>query len=152
METSPPDVQSIKDNEHLKLLSIFHYIVGGLTIAFASIFIFHLVFISVLALHPEMFPSPKDHANPDFPKPLAYLFVAFISVFILTGWIIGILTIWSGRCIKHQKHRMFSMVMAGINCAFFPFGTALGVFSLLVLLRDSVKEIYKLSSKSSNPN
>jgi hypothetical protein len=37
---------------------------------------------------------------------------------------------------------MFSLVIAGLNCIQIPFGTALGVFTIIVLLRDSVREAY----------
>jgi hypothetical protein len=32
--------------------------------------------------------------------------------------------------------------MAGINCIFIPIGTVLGVFTIIVLTRDSVKELF----------
>jgi len=35
-------------------------------------------------------------------------------------------------------------VLACIACAFMPFGTVLGIFTIIVLSRESVKEIYGL--------
>jgi hypothetical protein len=58
------------------------------------------------------------------------------------GWAVGILTIVSGRAIAQRKWRVFSLVMAGVNCASFPLGTLLGVFSFIVLLRPSVRALY----------
>jgi hypothetical protein len=37
---------------------------------------------------------------------------------------------------------MFSIVVAGVNCLQIPFGTALGVFTMMVLLRDTVRQSY----------
>jgi hypothetical protein len=37
---------------------------------------------------------------------------------------------------------MFSLVIAGVNCASFPLGTLLGVFTFIVLLRASVRSLY----------
>jgi hypothetical protein len=37
---------------------------------------------------------------------------------------------------------MFCLVMAGIQCIFMPFGTVLGVFTIIVLMRNSVKEAF----------
>jgi hypothetical protein len=37
---------------------------------------------------------------------------------------------------------MFSLVIAGVQCMFAPFGTALGVFTIIVLTRDSVRRQY----------
>ena len=43
MVSSPPVQQSNADTEHLKLLSIFHYVVGGMAVLFACFPIIHLV-------------------------------------------------------------------------------------------------------------
>jgi len=131
--------QDSKDYDHLKLLTVFHYVVGSLTVVFSSIFIVHIVMGISFITHPEMWNSGKDNAPPAF---LGYFIAAIGAIIVLTGWTMGILTIYSGRCIKNRKKWMFSSVMAGINCAFFPFGTALGIFTFIVLLRDSVKQIY----------
>jgi hypothetical protein len=42
----------------------------------------------------------------------------------------------------HHKNRMYCMVVAGIECIFMPFGTILGVFTLITLTKDSVKGIF----------
>jgi hypothetical protein len=38
--------------------------------------------------------------------------------------------------------------MAGVACMFMPFGTVLGVFTIVVLLRDSVKELFGVAEPS----
>lgn len=50
--------------------------------------------------------------------------------------------ILSGRFLQQRKHYWFSFVLACIACAFMPFGTVLGVFTIIVLSRDSVKAFY----------
>ena len=40
---------------------------------------------------------------------------------------------------------MYCLVMAGIECLFMPFGTVLGVFTIIVLMRESVKEMFKVN-------
>lgn len=37
---------------------------------------------------------------------------------------------------------MFALVVAGLDCVRIPVGTALGVFTISVLLRDSVRQSY----------
>jgi hypothetical protein len=44
------------------------------------------------------------------------------------------LTFIAGRFIHRRVNRTFSIVIAGINCLHF-FGTALGIFTLIVLTR-----------------
>lgn len=135
--TSPADRA---DQEHLKLLAIFHFVVGGLTIAFSSLFIFHVVFGIVLAIDPELLPTPNERSP--FPPFFGYMLAAFAGMFVLSGWTIGGLMIYSGRCLQKRTHRMLSLVVAGIACLFMPFGTVLGVLTIVVLCRDSVKRLY----------
>ncbi len=73
---------------------------------------------------------------------LGFVFATLGSPAVLTGWTMGAATIYSGRCIMKRRRRMLSLVMAGIMCVFFPFGTALGVFTLVLLMRPSVTELY----------
>jgi hypothetical protein len=131
----------IIDEEHLRLLSIGHYITGGLCIAFASIFIFHFVFILAAALYPEMFSGPgQPHQGP--PDGFFTIFAVVFGMIILAGWIFGGLTIYVGRCIKKRMRRTLTFVMACLNIMFIPFGTVLGVFTLIVLSRPNVKRLY----------
>ena len=44
--------------------------------------------------------------------------------------------------LKKRQKRTFSFVIACICCMNIPLGTALGVFTLVVLSRQSVKAIY----------
>jgi hypothetical protein len=39
--------------------------------------------------------------------------------------------------------------MAGIECMFTPFGTVLGVFTIITLVRPSVKEVFESKTTSS---
>jgi hypothetical protein len=73
---------------------------------------------------------------------MGYFFIGMGSTLVALGWTLGILTILSGRWMAKRRRRIFSLVIAGINCASFPFGTVLGVFTFIILLRPSVKQMY----------
>lgn len=62
---------------------------------------------------------------------------------ILLGWALGILVICSGRFISKQRHWTFSVVIAALMCLSVPLGTVLGVFTLVVLMREPVKQLYR---------
>jgi hypothetical protein len=55
----------------------------------------------------------------------------------------GICNLLSAIFIQQRRARMFSLIVAGLDCLCFPFGTALGVFTLIVLVRSSVEELYR---------
>lgn len=62
--------------------------------------------------------------------------------FFIVGQAISISVIVSGRFIKRRTRYKFSFVLACIACIFVPFGTVLGVFTIIVLSRDAVKAKY----------
>lgn len=129
------------DLEHLQLLGIFHYIVGGLLILFSCFFIIYVAMGLVIAIDPEAFDGPKGKGDPP-PAILGYILAAIGSGAVFTGWTTGGLMIYSGTCLRNHRRRMFSQVIAGIACLFMPFGTLLGVFTIVVLQRDSVRRLY----------
>jgi len=138
METAPPNPQQILDNEHLKLLSIFHYVVSGIAGLFACIPIIHLVIGLFLILAPQKFGQGSNQP----PAFIGWFFVIFASIFILLGWAFAVLVLVTGRLIARRKHHTFCFVAACVECLFMPFGTVLGVFTILVLNRQSVKELF----------
>jgi hypothetical protein len=138
MDNAPPNQQQILDNEHLKLLSIFHYVVSGLAAFFACIPIIHLVIGLFLILAPQKL-GPGSNQPPAF---IGWFFVAFAAVFILLGWTFAVLVLIVARFIARRKHYTFCFVMACVECLFMPFGTVLGVFTILVLNRASVKGLF----------
>ena len=138
METTSPNQQQNPDNEHLKLLCIFHYVVSGMGALFACFPIIHLVLGLFFILAPEKF----GHGSQQPPAWIGWFFVAFASVLILVGWTLAVLVLMAGRFITRRKHYMFCFVMACVECIFMPFGTVLGVFTILVLNRASVKELF----------
>ena len=78
-----------------------------------------------------------------------FIFVIFAAMFITLGWIMAALLLTTGRFLARRKHHQFCLVMAGIECLFMPFGTFLGVFTILVLVRESVKPLFGVNPPNS---
>ena len=137
-----PDPHLInRDEEHLRLLAIFHFVCAGFAALVACIPIIHLVLgLVLLLLAPQIF-GPGKAQPPAF---LGLIFVLFASVFILIGWTFAVLLAWAGRCLARRKHHTYCFVMACVACLFQPFGAVLGVFTIIVLLRPSVKLLFGL--------
>ncbi|MHC4084258.1 MAG: hypothetical protein ACYSWZ_02020 [Planctomycetota bacterium] len=123
-----------QDEEHLKLLSIFHYVVGGILGFFACIPIIHLIIgIAMLA----------GAFGGDGPPPaMGLLFLVGGLIAITAGWTLAICLIISGKRIARRTSYKFCFVIACISCAFQPFGTILGIFTIIVLIRPRVKELF----------
>ncbi len=139
--SADPYFQQRQDEEHLRLLSLFHYILGGLTALFSCLFLIHF-FIGLTALsNPGFFDSPSPRGEPS-PAFFGWMFTVLGGIGVLLGWTIGGLTIYAGRCLAARQKYTFIFVMAILNCMSVPVGTALGVFTLIVINRPSVKALF----------
>ena len=127
------------DQQYLQLLSIFHYVVAGFAGLFACFPIFHFTFGVVFFITGLTHPQESG----GFPMALFGLIFAVVGgSIILFGWIFAVCIALSGRFLSTKKRYIFCLVMAGIECIFTPFGTVLGVFTIVLLVRPSVKELF----------
>lgn len=124
-----------EDTSQLNLLAVFHYVVGGIMAFFSCIPFIH-VFMG-LAIVSGRFFEEADGTPP--PEPIGWIFIIMGSIFILLGWITATCIVIAGRKLSRRKNRMFCMVIAAIECTFMPFGTVLGVFTLIALNKESIK-------------
>jgi hypothetical protein len=129
-----------RDSEHLKLLTIFHIVFAGLALlGIAFLFVHHFMMQTIFS-NPEFWRGQNGAA----PPPRVF-FDAFVWFYVLMGVLLVMAcaaNLLSALFLWRQQHRVFSMVVGGLNCLQIPFGTALGVFTILVLSRDSVQELY----------
>ncbi|OGP85980.1 MAG: hypothetical protein A2Z08_06530 [Deltaproteobacteria bacterium RBG_16_54_11] len=136
-----------EDLQYLKLLSIFHYVVGGLAVLFSFIPIIYVV-IGMLAV---CIPGTFEGEGEAMPAFIGWIFIIIGAVLIVLGWAFSACIIIAGRSLAKQVHYMFCIVMAAIECIFMPFGTVLGVFTIVVLTRPSVKEMFERNAVSTSP-
>ena len=129
-----------QDNEHLNLLATFHYVVAGLG-ALCSLFplIYTTVGVVFIFTTRHGTAKPGEDLPPEF---LGWIFVVLGSVFFLLGIAMAICILMTGRSLALRKRYHFVFVMACIECLFIPFGTILGVFTLVVLSRESVRALF----------
>jgi hypothetical protein len=128
-----------KDLEHLKLLGIFHYIWGALACLSGLLGLAYL-FIGIAV----MMSPPNSSDDSTSPAVAGAILIGLGIVLFLVCEIYGIVTIIVGG--KYRKHRggyWFCFVLAIITLLSFPIGTILGIFSLIVLNRPSVKALFQ---------
>lgn len=145
-----------QDEKQLRLLSIFHYVVGGL----AGLFVLYpvIMFVMILPYIGMMMPEPSR----GIPDPFGWLYALMGAVIILAGLAMAASIILAGRFLTRRTHYTYCLVIAGIECMFMPFGTVLGVFTIVecifmpfstvlgvftivVLMRESVKPLFQES-------
>ena len=139
-EAAPVVLRMNQDNEHLRLLAIFHYVVGGLAALFSF---FPLLYTTIGAVF--IFAARHGTAKPgeDLPPEfLGWIFAVLGSLLFLIGIAMAICILIAGLSLALRKRYSFALVMACIECLFIPFGTILGVFTIVVLSRESVKALF----------
>lgn len=129
-----------KDEEHLKALSICHYVFGALGCFFALLPLIYLVLGLVVIFYPEKMIDNHGETVPVF---LGWIFIVIGVLLFFIGEGLAISIILSGKFLASRKRYVFSFVLGCISCIFFPFGTVLGIFTIVVLSRESVKQLYE---------
>lgn len=163
--------------EHLRLLSIFHYVVGGMGFLFSLIPVVHLMMGLFLLLAPaDLFEENKPDrerlvlesgaetaagagertrvtsegkANShDLDRAalrmVGGIFVGVASVMMIAGIALSSLIVIAGKRLAAHRSHTFCLVVAGLACLFMPYGTALGVLTILTLLKPEAKRLFGL--------
>lgn len=125
------------DEENLRILSVFHYVVAGLGGLFSLLSLFYIT-MGMLMLSGRMANPNGEPADRVF----GGLFVAMGTMFLVVGLGISLCIALAGRYLSQRRRYMFCLVIAALCCAFFPFGTVLGVFTIVVLQKESVRQLF----------
>lgn len=130
--------------ENLKVLAVFHYVMGGLGMFFSLIPLIYVFVGGMFLAAPEF--AGELASDPEVPEGLftgiGAFFTGFGLILFFFGEAFAILTIVSGVKMAKCKGYTLSFVLACIHCIFFPFGTILGIFTIVTLSKDGVKALY----------
>jgi hypothetical protein len=135
-----PAVES-RDVSHLKLLSIFYFVLGPIAMVFG---LFPIVYIVVgYMIYSGGFPANNtgNGANAD-PKTFGLIFMALGTVLVCLAWAVGLASLFTGWQLRKRQRWTLCVVLAGALCLFVPLGTVLGIFSIIVLMRPSVRPLF----------
>ncbi|HCR33007.1 MAG TPA: hypothetical protein DIV57_06510 [Stenotrophomonas sp.] len=137
-----------QDIDHLRLLSIFHYVVAGLAAVFGLIFCMHIV-MGIAMLSGALPMNSNGQATPLHEQQfMGWMFIIMGGCAVSFGLGLAGFIAYAGRCLKQRRRHLLCMVVAAIACLFTPFGTVLGVFTLVVLLRPQVKAAFEANAPS----
>jgi len=132
-----------QDAQHLQLLSIFHYVVAGIQALFACFPMIHFLIGTALVFFPHREGRGGDQMV------AGVLFMVVGGAVILVGWSLAALTVVAGRSLGQRKRYTFCLVVAAVEAATcMPFGTVLGVLTIIVLVRPSVKQAFEAAAQS----
>jgi hypothetical protein len=132
-----------QDRQYLNLLVIFHFVLAGLTFFFGLCPLFGIG-MGVFMLSGAM-PVPPPGAGPGQAPPfelIGWMMVGEYSFFAIMLYGSGIIACLVGNFLRRRQRWTFCLVGSGILCLFVPLGTVLGIFAIVVLARESVKDVF----------
>ena len=130
MNVSP--ALSPQDESHLNLLSIFHYVFAGLGFFGGLGLLAHYALMNAL-MNGKLGGSPRP--------PPAEMVAMMQGMYVVLGFLLLVrivLNVLAGVFLRQRRNRVFCIVVAALDCLQIPLGTTLGVFTVIVLMRESV--------------
>lgn len=127
-----------RDVAHVRLLSILHYLLAGCVALFALFPVAHLA-VGVAMVTGRL----GDASAPFDLREFGWMFILVASTIITAGLAFAGCILFAGRCLARRAHHVFCVVTAALECLVMPFGTVLGVFTIVVLQRPSVKQLFR---------
>lgn len=132
--------KSKADSGQLKLLVLFHFIGAGLAVLGLGFLFLHFSLVNMLFTDPQMWEGQKGGPPPQQLFVIFKWFYLIFGIFLIASAVSNLI---SALWIRAKKNRIFSLIVAGFNCLHMPLGTILGAFTMVVLMRDSVREMYE---------
>lgn len=123
------------DKKHLKRLSQIQILYGILNL-FVSYYYYQAIFVLVDGYRKEL-----EKTNPEVQ---VALFIGFGFILFLIGIAILFCIILAGQSLALYENYTLCLVVAIAECLIFPIGTLIGVYTIIILRRDSVKKLFAM--------
>jgi MFS family permease len=133
-------------HRRLRRLALLHLAFAGLGAILALFPLFHV------AIGIGFITGAFSAGSPVVTSPLAgWLFVAFGAAAVVAVLVFSLVLAMAANYLGQASHRDFCMVVAGVTCAVFPVGTALGVYTIVTLSREEVRRVFREPGASGWP-
>lgn len=135
---------SRKDAAQLNVLSIFHNLVAALWVVVA---LFPIVY---LGTGMDIVEGRFAGAAAELSKTFGWSVILWSTATIVLSLAMAVLTFMAGWRLAQRRARSFCITVAAVNCFFFPFGTILGILTIIVLKRPSIGETFRTRPPHAN--
>lgn len=130
-----------RDKKHLKRLSQIQILYGILNL-FVSYYYYQAIFVLVDGYRKEL-----EKTNPEVQ---VALLIGFGFILFLIGIAILFCIILAGQSLALYENYTLCLVVAIAECLIFPIGTIIGVYTIIILRRDSVKKLFSTPKAESD--
>jgi hypothetical protein len=127
--------QAIADDASVRMLSVFFWVSGAVTGLLALYFLIYVAFGVVVLMTPV-----SSSAGDAFPGFFGWMFAVIGVLGFGFATALALVKVMCGFWLRQRRHRVVIMVVAGLACLEFPWGTLLGVMTFMLMARPSVAE------------
>ncbi|QDT40642.1 hypothetical protein Pan241w_07000 [Gimesia alba] len=122
-----------RDKRHLQILSKLQIIYGIFNL-FVSVYFYEVI--------TELVADYRKKLEESNPEVQVALLIGFGVVLCLIGVVILFCIILTGQSLARYENYQYCLIVATLECLIIPFGTFLGIATILVLRRKSVRELF----------
>lgn len=130
-----------RDEEHLRLLKLGYYVLAGITGLFSF---FPAVAFGILGgiFSSGAIPVSQQSGGKGDPRVFGTIMLVFAAFAFVAGALGSLAAFITARGLRDHRRRTFCFVVAICTCLYVPWGTLIGVCTILVLNRPSVKMLF----------
>lgn len=147
--TAPP---APADDEHLRILGLFHYVLAGLSaVAGCGGIVSIVVAAVVIAVPKAMAEQGAEGPPPEVFSIIGWLWAIIGACSMTAMWAAAVVLFLVAQSLVAHRRRTLCLIVAALECIHVPMGTILGIFTLVVLTRPSVKALFEAGPRPAGP-
>ncbi len=131
---APSNEPGIRAAERVRVLAIFYYVVGAIHLFTA------LVFLAWVGLGMAVLTAPAG--GQERLRMAGWALLIGGALGLLFGLFMAAMRFLAGRALSIRRHRGFVLAVAAFGCLWFPYGTALGIFTFLALNDPAARNLF----------
>lgn len=131
--------QRIIDEEHLKLLRIAYFILGGTNIVVLFV---GFMYMALGLFMTSMIGTMGQSGDEEFAAIMPIIMGVGGFLIVVFGGAVVALQFLAARNLKQRRGRVLCLWAAGLSCISMPWGTLVGVLTFNVLGRSSVQTMF----------
>jgi hypothetical protein len=119
----------------LRLLSVGYYIQAGIAAFYTLIVLGYFVFLGAML----SIASANNDTGQNIPPAFLTLMSTVLAIILLFACLYTVALFLAAQWLRRSRNMLFIQVVAALSCLAIPYGTLLGIFTFMVLLRPSAK-------------
>ena len=124
----------------LRLLSIGYYIQGGIAAFYTLLMLGYSAFATAILANINKVAA--ESRQQQVPPALLSIISILLAILLGLACVYTVCMFLVGYWLPRSRNKVFIQIIGALNCLAIPYGTVLGIFTLMVLQRPSAKQFF----------